>query len=183
MPHLKNMLEFNKKFVAGGRWKAFPATKYPGKKMAVLSFMDARLAEILPAALNFRNGDIKIIKNAGAVITHPFGSVMRSLMIAVYELGAEDILVIGHKDCGMQGMNAAKLINKMTRRGIAKEKIDFINRCGVNIDKWLKGFDNVEDSVRQTVTIIKEHPLMPADIRVHGFLIDPKTGKLNKIKR
>lgn len=181
MSKIDEMLEFNKKFVKDEQYKLYPVTKYPSKKIAVLSCMDTRLTEILPAALNFRNGDIKIIKNAGAVITHPFGSVMRSLMIAIYELGVEDILVVGHKDCGMQGMQSSRLVSKIIDRGIEKEKLDFINRCGIDINKWLKGFDCVEDSILETVNIIRQHPLIPADIRVHGFVIDPETGKLDKI--
>lgn len=49
--------------------------------------MDTRLTELLPAALGIHNGDVKIIKNAGAVISHPFGSVIRSLLVAIIELG------------------------------------------------------------------------------------------------
>ena len=181
MSNIKKMLEFNKKFVKEKRFKAYPVTKFPNKKIAVLSCMDARLTEILPAALNFKNGDIKIIKNAGAVISHPFGSVMRSLMIAIYALGVEEVLVIGHSDCGCQGMDAGKITKKMATRGINKEKIDFVSRCGVDLNSWLKGFDSVEESVRGTVAAIKTHPLIPADIKVHGFVINPETGKLTKV--
>ena len=49
--------------------------------------MDTRLTELLPAALGIKNGDVKLIKNAGGVVMAPFGSVMRSLLVAVYELG------------------------------------------------------------------------------------------------
>ena len=122
MSRIDEMLEYNKKFVLDEKYKKYASTKHPIKKIAVLSCMDTRLTELLPAALNFKNGDIKIIKNAGAVITHPFGSVMRSLLIAVYELGVEDIVVIGHYDCGMQGMNASRLIQKMTTGASTKKE-------------------------------------------------------------
>ena len=178
---VEEMLAFNRKFVADRRYEAYATTKYPDKKIAVLSCMDTRLTEILPAALNFKNGDVKIIKNAGAVVTHPFGSVVRSLLVAVYELGVEDILVIGHHGCGMQKMEAAKIIRKMEARKIGKEKLEFIRQCGVDLDRWLKGFDSPEASVCETVKLIGNHPLMPADIRVRGFVIDPETGKLDRV--
>ena len=181
MSYIEEILEFNEKFVRDEQYKSYSSTKYPNKKIAILSCMDTRLTEILPDALNLKNGDIKIIKNAGAVITHPFGSVMRSLLIAVYDLEVEDIMVIGHYDCGMQGLEAQKLVSKMTDRNIDKEKIDFISYCGVDVNKWLKGFDNVEDSVSETVNIIRSHPLIPSDVRVHGFIMHPETGKLDKI--
>ena len=143
--------------------------------------MDTRLTELLPAALNFKNGDIKIIKNAGAVVSHPFGSVMRSLMIAVYELGVEDILVIGHAGCGMQGFKASKIIQKMSERKVKKEKLDFARACGVDVEKWLTGFDDAKTSVRETVKIIRRHPLMPPGVRVRGFMIDPSTGEIKRV--
>jgi carbonic anhydrase len=175
------MLEFNKKFVESEQYKSYSITKHPKKKIAVLACMDTRLTELLPAALNFKNGDVKLIKNAGAIVEHPFGGVMRSLLISIYELGVEKVLVIAHYDCGVQGLEAPKIINKMTERGINKENIDFINRCGVNVNDWLRGFDCVENSVLKTVDIIKNHPLMPEDVEVYGFIMDPETGKLDKI--
>jgi len=181
MDRIGEMLAFNKKFVKDKRYLQYKTTKFPDKKIAVLSCMDTRLTELLPAALNFKNGDVKIIKNAGAVVSHPFGSVMRSLMIAVYELGVEDIVVIGHHNCGMRGMKASKIIKKMSGRNITKEKLDFVRSCGIDIEKWLAGFDCAADSVRETVNNIKHHPLLPGDIRVSGFIIDPETGGLDKV--
>ncbi|WP_232780409.1 carbonic anhydrase [Candidatus Stoquefichus sp. SB1] len=46
------------------------------------------------------------IKNAGGVISHPFGSAVRSLLIAIYELGVEEIFVVGHTDCGVQHIDS-----------------------------------------------------------------------------
>ncbi|MCL2700963.1 MAG: carbonic anhydrase [Phycisphaerae bacterium] len=184
MTRIDEILEFNRAFVENKQYEKYDyqTTKFPNKKIAVISCMDTRLTEILPAAMNVKNGDVKIIKNAGAVVTHPFGSVMRSLIVAVYELGVEDVLVIGHHDCGMQNMEAPRLIRKMAERGIKTEKLDFIGCCGIDINKWLKGFDSAEDSVRETVNLIRSHPLMPADIRVHGLIIDPATGKLDRVE-
>ena len=179
MSHVEEILKFNKKFIKEGKLKARPVVPIvPRKKMAIITCMDGRLSELLQQALNLKDGDAKIIRNAGATVTHPFGSVMRSLMIAVYQLGVEDILVIGHKDCGVQNMKASKITRK-----IEGKKLDFIGCCGVDVSKWLEGFDNLDDSVRSTVNIIKTHPLMPSNIRVHGFIIDPADGKLEKVSK
>jgi len=181
MSYIEEILEFNKQFVANKQHEFYTTTKYPNKKIAIVACMDTRLTELLPAALNFKNGDIKIIKIAGAVITHPFGSVMRSLLVAIYELDIEEILIIGHHDCGMQGLDPSQLIQKMEKRNIPKEKLDMISYCGVDINRWLKGFNNIQVSVTETVNLIKNHPLVPNDIKVYGFIIDPKTGKLDKL--
>jgi len=175
---VKGIIEFNKKFVENKEFEKFITSKYPDKKLAILSCMDTRLTELLPAALGLKNGDAKIIKNAGGSISHPFGSVMRSLMIAIYDLGVNDIMVIGHTDCGVQGQNSKKMIDKMLERGISKESIDMVKYCGVDFDSWLKGFDSVEDSVSETVNIIKNHPLIPKDIKVYGYVMNSTTGEL-----
>lgn len=183
MTVIQEILDFNKDFVKNKEYEKYITTKYPNKKLAILSCMDTRLTELLPAALNIKNGDIKIIKNAGAVVTHPFGSVMRSLLVAVYELGVEMILVIGHDDCGMQNLNTEKLMDKMIKRKISKKKIEVVEACGIDVAKWFEGFKDVKKSVRSTVNMIKEHPLMPKDVSVFGFLICPETGKLIEIKK
>ena len=59
---IDNIIEYNKKFVAERGYEKYVTDKYPDKKLAVLSCMDTRLTELLPAALGLRNGDAKIIK-------------------------------------------------------------------------------------------------------------------------
>ncbi len=55
---------------------------------------------VQPHAMNLRDGDAKIVKNAGAVVSHPFGGIMRSIIVALYELGCDEVIVVGHRDCG-----------------------------------------------------------------------------------
>lgn len=68
---VEEIIAFNKQFVENKGYEKYITNKYPDKKLAILSCMDTRLTELLPAALGLRNGDAKIIKNAGAVISHP----------------------------------------------------------------------------------------------------------------
>lgn len=94
---IEEILAFNKEFVANKGYEKYITNKYPDKKIAILSCMDTRLTELLPAALGLRNGDVKMIKNAGGVISHPFGSVIRSLLVAIlsHPLIPHDITVSG----------------------------------------------------------------------------------------
>ena len=143
-----------------------------------MTCMDTRLVELLPAALGLKNGDVKMIKNAGGVVTSPFGSVIRSLLVAIIELGVTDIMVIGHTDCGVQHIDSEMMIHHMKERGITQESIDLMKYCGIDFEKWLSGFDTVEDSVRETVDTIRNHPLIPNDINIFGYVIDTQTGEL-----
>ncbi|MBP3039780.1 carbonic anhydrase [Bacillaceae bacterium Marseille-Q3522] len=179
MKLLEQILQYNQQFVAGRSYEPFATSKFPDKKMVVLSCMDTRLLELLPNAINVKNGDIKMIKNAGALVSHPFGSIMRSILVAVYQLQAEEVFVIGHHDCGMSGMVPEKMLQAMLERGVKEETLQTLQYSGVDLMTWLKGFDNVKESVTQSVTIIKNHPLMPQDVPVHGLAIDPATGKLD----
>ena len=137
--------------------------------------------ELLPAALGIKNGDVKMIKNAGGVVTNPFGSVIRSLLVAIIELGVTEVMVIGHTDCGVQHIDSEMMIHHMKKRGISQESIDLMKYCGIDFKKWLAGFDTVEDSVQETVATIRNHPLMPKDVNISGYVIDTITGELTAI--
>lgn len=178
---INEMLRYNKAFVENNEYEKYLTGKYPDKKVAIVSCMDTRLTELLPAALGLKNGDAKIIKNAGAVISHPFGDVMRSLLIAVYELNVQEILVVGHTDCGVQHMDGQKMIEKMKVRGITSKDIDLLKYCHINIISWLGGFEDLNISIRKSVELIRKHPLVPEDIMVYGLVMDSVTGELIKL--
>ena len=175
---IDEILSYNRQFVADKEYEKYLTSKYPDKKIAIVTCMDTRLIELLPAALGLRNGDVKIIKNAGGVITNPFDSTMRSLLVAVYELGVEEIMVIGHTGCGVQGMNAGEMLRLMKERGIPESNISLMRHCGIDLDNWLHGFDEVNEAVTETVDLIRNHPLMARDVRVAGYVIDSVTGQL-----
>ncbi|MDQ0272279.1 beta-class carbonic anhydrase [Cytobacillus purgationiresistens] len=180
MSLLQEMMVYNKQFVDEEKYRDFATTKYPNKRMVILTCMDTRLVELLPKALNIKNGDVKIVKTAGALVSHPFGSIMRSILVAIYQLKADEVLVIGHHDCGMSGMSADTMIDSMKERGISSETLDTLSYSGIDVQKWLEGFDKVEDSVAHSVKMVKNHPLTP-DVPVHGLVIDPSTGKLDLV--
>lgn len=179
---IDNILSFNESFVSNGDYKEFVTTKSPEKKVVILSCMDTRLTELLPKAMNIKNGDAKLVKNAGATIMHPFGSIVRSILVAVYEFNTKDVVVIGHHGCGMSNLNTDSIMNKMLSRGINSEVISTLNNSGINVGDWLHGFESVEDAIRESVRSLKNHPLMPKDVNVSGLIMDPETGKLDVVE-
>ncbi|MGL5257139.1 MAG: beta-class carbonic anhydrase [Proteocatella sp.] len=179
---IEEILKHNKKFVEDGSYNKYLTDKYPQKKIAILSCMDTRLVELLPEALGIKNGDAMLIKNAGGSIAHPFGSVVRSLIIAIYNLGVEEIMVVGHTDCGVQHMECDELIEKMKENGVSEDQLNLMKYSGVDFESWLGGFDNVEESVFGSVNLIKKHPLIPKHISIRGFVMDSTTGALEELK-
>ena len=179
---IDELLKYNKSFVETKSYEKFLTTKYPDKKIAIVTCMDTRLVELLPAALGLKNGDVKIIKNAGGTITHPFGSAMRSLLVAIYELCVEEVMIIGHTDCGVQHMDSEVMLSHMRSRGVSQDHIEMMEYCDIDLRSWLSGFDDTEDAVRKSVHIEKHHPLMPSERNnVRGFIMNSVTGELVEI--
>jgi carbonic anhydrase len=181
MSLISEILAYNDTFVENKQYEQFLTDKFPDKKMVIITCMDTRLTELLPKAMNLRNGDAKMIKSAGAVVSHPFGAIMRSVVVAVYELEADEVLVIGHHECGMTGLNPDRVLEKAKARGITEDLVQLLTNAGINLHSWLTGFDCVEDSVKQSVKMIRNHPLIPKNIPVHGLIMHPRTGKLELI--
>jgi len=179
MTLLSEIFEYNKQFVENKEYEKYETTKFPNKKMVILTCMDTRLVELLPQAMNIKNGDVKLIKNAGAIVSHPFGSVMRSILVAIYELGAKEVAIVGHHGCGMKGLEPDSFLEKCEQAGLDKEIINTLTNAGIDIKSWLTGFQAVEESVEQSVKMVKNHPMFPKDISVHGLVICPETGKLD----
>ncbi len=102
---LDEMLAYNQNFVEKQAYKPYQTDSIPNERTVIFTCMDSRLVELLPKALNIHNGDIKMVKNGGAIIRKPFDSIMKSILVAIYELKAEQVIVIGHYDCGMSHMD------------------------------------------------------------------------------
>lgn len=128
----------------------------PGRKLAVLACMDARLNPY--GILGLQEGDAHVIRNAGGIVTD---DALRSLVISHNLLGTEEILVIGHTDCGM-----------LTFR-------DEDVQAQLGTDITLHAFPNVEDRVRDSVRTVRESSLLPD--AVSGFVYEVETGRLRPV--
>jgi carbonic anhydrase len=178
---LDEVMTFNQVFVANGEYKPYATSNLPNKKLAIITCMDTRLLELLPKAMNFHNGDVKVIKTAGAIIRNPWDSTVSSLLIAIYDLGVEEVCLIGHHSCGMSSVDIASTLAKMKARGISEATLDTLSHAGIDLEKWLAGFQNVSDSVLKSVEVLRNHPLLPEGIPVHGLVINPQTGELEVV--
>ena len=179
---INEILEYNRRFVEQKNYEQFTTDKYPNKRLAIVTCMDTRLVQLLPAALGLKNGDFKIIKNAGGTITNPFDSTVRSLLVAIYELGVNEVMIIGHTGCGVQGMDSTEMQHLMKERGIPEKNITLMKHCGIDLDSWLHGFDDTEVAVSETVDLVRNHPLIPKDVSVKGYIMDSVTGELTPIQ-
>lgn len=178
LQEIKDVLEHNKRFVDNKEYEQFGEGSKPIKKMVILSCMDTRLIELLPKAMNIKRGDAKLIKNAGGIVQYPFGTVMKSIILTIYEFDIKDIVVVGHTDCGATKTETKGIVEKMLERGIEENTLSILENSDINVEDWLKAFDSVEDKVMENIKIIRNHPLVPKDVSVHGLIIDSRTGAL-----
>jgi carbonic anhydrase len=174
---LDQILAHNARFVAE---RERPLSRAPAKGIALFTCMDTRLVEFLEPALGLRRGDAKVIKNAGNTVVDPTGGVIRSLVVAVYALGCEEIYVVGHRDCGMAQIDEDELERRMRARGVTAEAVGALRP---SLREWVGAFHDPEGNVRRVVQIIRENPLLPDDVPVHGLMFDPASGRLDLLVR
>jgi carbonic anhydrase len=136
----------------------------PARKVAIVTCMDAR---ILPSrALGLEEGDAHIIRNAGGSARE----ALRSLVISQRLLGTQEVLVIHHTDCGMVTFSNEQLRDQIRKElGTDASGIDFLP------------FTNLEQSVVDDVTFLRESPLLPDEFPVRGFVYDVHTGTVTEL--
>src|ERR1700712_2617273 len=137
----------------------------PGKKVAVVACMDARLN--VYGALGLNEGDAHVIRNAGGVVT---ADEIRSLAISQRLLGTQEIILIHHTDCGM-----LTFTDDDFKAGIQKE-------TGLKPEWAAESFSDVDEDVRQSIARIKASPFIPLKDSVRGFVFDVATGVLREVK-
>jgi len=168
MTILDEVLSKNESFVE--TFEGEELSHHPQKKLAILTCMDCRLVDFLEPALGLKRWDAKIIRNAGNSIVGE--DVIRSIAVALYGLGAEEVMVVGHTQCGMAHVDIKALKSKMIESGILEDDIS-----KYDLSEWIGGFESEEENVIDVCEKIKNHPLIP-DVPIHGLIIDIVTGKL-----
>jgi carbonic anhydrase len=156
-----DLLENNAGYVAAFDKGDLPMP--PGKKVAVLACMDARLD---PArALGLSEGDAHVIRNAGGVATE---DAIRSLVISQRLLGTEEIILIHHTGCGMETFSDDAV------------KDQILGDTGLRPPFALEAFPEAEADVRQTAARIRANPFVPSK-NIRGFVYEVETGRLREV--
>ena len=154
------------------------ASKLPKKQLAIVTCMDTRLVNFLEPALGIERGDVKMIKVVGNVVTGVFDSVIKSILVAICELGVKNVAVVGHAECGMQKTTSENLTADLLARGVSPEALKMVEK---ELIDWADAFKDPEQNVRDAVASIRNNPLIPKDIGVFGFVFHPRTGKLTAL--
>src|SRR6201998_2219642 len=182
MPILQEVLKANEAYAASFGAKSQLALP-PARHFAILTCMDARLDPAKYAGLS--EGDAHVIRNAGGRASD---DAIRSLVISYKLLGTREWFVIHHTNCGMEfftndvmrGLLANSLETAtLTNKGFQDVGKGPGSRAGEFIE-WLTIRDQ-EQSVRDDVQRIREHPLVPKNIAIFGCIYDVKSGRLVEV--
>ena len=136
----------------------------PGRKLAVVACMDARLN--VYGALGLQEGDAHVIRNAGGVVSD---DVIRSLAISQRLLGTEEIVLIHHTGCGMLTFTDDEF-----KASIEKD-------TGIRPEWAAEAFSDLDGDVRQSIARIKASPFIPKKDAVRGFVYEVESGRLREV--
>ncbi len=160
-PELERALAANQRYASQFDRSTLPLS--PGRKLAVLACMDARLT--VEEVLGLRTGDAHIIRNAGGLATD---DAIRSLIISQHLQGTEEVIVVEHTGCGMLTFE-----DEPVRQKIAAE-------TGTELDLPLHSFPDLESNLRAQVERIRSHPWVK-DIPVSGVVYEVESGRLRHV--
>ena len=155
-----DLIEKNAAYVKSFAGGELPAA--PGRKLAVLACMDARIDVF--EVLGLQNGDAHVIRNAGGLLTE---DALRYLIISHHLLGTEEVVVIHHTNCGMVTM----------REEDVKKKIEA--ETGSLPPFSLGAHNDLDGGLRRTVVEIESSPYLRFKT-VRGFIYDVGSGELKE---
>jgi carbonic anhydrase len=155
----------------------------PARRFAILTCMDARLDPAKYAGLS--EGDAHVIRNAGGRATD---DAIRSLIISHKLLGTLEWFVIHHTNCGME-LFTDEVMGGLLEEDLATASFDGESwsntrrQGGCSAGHFIKWHTirSHDESIVQDVRRIREHPLVPANIPVYGYLYDVRTGRLEEV--
>ena len=158
-----DLLRNNARYAEGFKKGDLPIP--PGKQIAIVACMDARLD--IGRMLGLEEGDAHVIRNAGGVVSD---DVIRSLAISQRLLGTREIALIHHTDCGMLTFQAADL-----KEALRAE-------TGIRPPFAIETFPDADEDVQQSMARIQASPFVPHKDQIRGFVFEVETGRLREVK-
>jgi carbonic anhydrase len=155
----------------------------PARRFAILTCMDARLDPAKYAGL--AEGDAHVIRNAGGRASD---DAIRSLVISYKLLGTKEWFVIHHTDCGMEfftnDVMSGLLASSLETAQLGTDGFTDIGKGPGSTEgryiNWLT-ISHAEESVVEDVARIRNHPLVPRNIPIYGYIYDVRSGRLIEV--
>ena len=158
-----DLLAANASFAEDFRLAGFDGVAHAG--IAVVTCMDSRIDPL--EMLGLRPGDAKMLRNPGGRVTD---DALAALVLSVNLLGVERVLIVPHTRCAMTGTSEIELRERVSQAS--------------GRDASCETFGAIEDqlaALRDDVTRVRSHPLVPDSVAVGGFLYDVDTGRISQL--
>lgn len=155
------------------------------RKLWVLACMDERLP--IDEALGIHvdtpagHGDAHCFRNAGGIVTD---DAIRSAMLTCNFFGTKEIVIVQHTQCGMLSANATDLEKIFRDKGIDPDNIVLDPTLPEQklakgaFAKWIGMMDDVDETCMRTIEAFKNHPLIPKDVVISGWVWEVETRRL-----
>jgi carbonic anhydrase len=141
------------------------------RRLWVLACMDERLP--VERALGIREGDAHVFRNAGGLVTD---DAIRSAMLTTRFFGTKEIIVVNHTECGMMTATGEFLTDALRQQGIDVDHAQVdpalaeLKLSAGAFSKWIKMFKDVDETCTQQVELLRNCPLIPEDVAIHGYV-------------
>jgi carbonic anhydrase len=158
-----DLLTANARYAESFGLSGFDGVAHAG--VAMVTCMDSRIDPL--GMLGLAPGDAKILRNPGGRVSEP---VLTALVLSVHLLGVRRVLVVPHTRCAVASSSAHELraaVSKASGRDASELDVPVV--------------ENQERALREDVDRVRNHPLVPADVAVGGFLYDVDTGGISQL--
>ena len=137
----------------------------PVRKLVILTCMDSRMD--LEQLLGLQVGDAHMIRNGGGLATD---DAIRSLILSTHLLGTRSIVIIQHTECGLLSITDEQMRFRLTTEtGKDASHLQFY------------AFTDLDRTTAEQIKRVREHPFLPKNIQVRGFVYDVKKGSLREV--
>jgi carbonic anhydrase len=180
--------ELTSKVDAYDRWatrRRFGPGGHNDRSLWVLACMDERLP--VDEALGIHvdspagRGDAHCFRNAGGIVTD---DAIRSAMLTTNFFGTTEIVIVQHTQCGMLSANANDLEAHFRDKGIDTDQLTLDPTLPeLRLEKggfasWIGMMDDVDETLLKTVEAFENHPLIPDNVTVSGWIWEVETRRL-----
>lgn len=177
-----DMLHANADYVgARARKRKHEAVGSQSKVVVVADAAPGAAPETLEALGLDRSG-CAIVTVAHAEVSNAYGEAMRSILAAVAAYAVENVVVVG-RDSGVDTPVAwGRAVDGLVAAGVPRARIERTVRDDPRAGDLLRLAPTSEGAVRRSVFLVRNHPLMPRSVRVWGFALEPRTGKIRAVQ-
>jgi carbonic anhydrase len=133
--------------------------------IVVLTCMDYRIDPLTFSDIGVRTAHSYIIRNAGGRVDEG----IRSIVVCQEMLGTSELFVVHHTDCGMGKFANDEFVGQLKDKFGSEASFNFLT------------FTNLEQSVGDDLQTLRNHPMMPREIPITGFVYDVNSKHLTPV--